>query len=209
MKIVLKWVSSFLYNLQKYLYPTYSNLFMYQLKKNIYFIGLPASGKSYWSNWLSKKMGLSVTDLDALIEKKEAKKITEIFDVYGETYFRKIESEILKTLALKIPCIVAAGGGTPCYHDNMKWMRFTGTTVWLDVSLDCLYTRLTEKKEQEERPLIKKIEPQNLSTFLENLLAQRIGFYEEADISFNPNHQDQEELLLLLEKKGAIVKLNK
>lgn len=74
--------------------------------------------------------------------------------------------------------VIATGGGTPCFHDNMQWMNEHGITVWLDEPINKLAERL--KKEKEHRPLIKDLSDVELHEFLSRKLAERSPFYLQA-----------------------------
>ncbi|MFP5040948.1 shikimate kinase [Parasediminibacterium sp. JCM 36343] len=144
----------------------------------IFLIGMMGSGKSYCAKLLAKKLKTSHYDLDNLIELAEEKTIAEIFEEDGEPYFRQKEAEILRWFAEKKVFVAATGGGTPCFHDNMKWMNQNGITVWLNEPVAVLVNRL--KAEKAHRPLIKDLSDDELYAFLENKLAERRPFYETA-----------------------------
>ncbi len=146
----------------------------------IFLIGMMGSGKSYWSKQLAKKLKCGAYDLDHLIEMNEEKTIAEIFAEDGESYFRKTESKILKWFGEKRIFVLATGGGTPCFHDNMEWMNQHGTTIWIDESVEVLTERL--KPEKDHRPLIKNLSDDELKNFLSKKLEERKPFYEQCAI---------------------------
>lgn len=141
----------------------------------IFLIGMMGSGKSYWGEKLKKKLGVSAYDLDSLIEMMEEKSIPEIFEEDGEDYFRKAEAKMLRLFAEKKSFILSVGGGTPCHHDNMKWMNKQGITIFIDEPVETLCQRLM--KEKQNRPLIKDMNDDKLNEFLRNLLSERSEFY--------------------------------
>lgn len=143
-----------------------------------FFIGMMGSGKTYWSDILADEFDFGSYDLDALIEMAEQKTITEIFAEHGEKYFRELEREALHSTEYFINSIIATGGGTPCFFDNMKWMNKTGITVWIDEGIDTLVMRL--KKEKSKRPLIKDLGNDELKSFLEKKHEERKPFYQQA-----------------------------
>ena len=146
----------------------------------IFLIGMMGSGKSYWCKQLFKKMKCAGYDLDYLIEMNEEKTIAEIFAEDGEEYFRKTEAKILRWMQEKKTFVLATGGGTPCFHENMQWMNKTGTTVWIDESIDVLVERL--KPEKEHRPLIKNLTDDELKDFLSKKLEERKSFYSQCKV---------------------------
>lgn len=130
-------------------------------------------------------MNLSFIDLDEEIEKAEKKSISTLFAEDGEIEFRRIESDVLRAIVQKYTLIkegdgavVACGGGTPCFHDNMDFMNQHGLTVWLNPSIAVLVDRL--KKEQDHRPLIAGLSEYELEKFITFKLNERVEFYNKA-----------------------------
>ena len=106
------------------------------------------------------------------------KTISEIFSEEGEEYFRKTEAKILRWFKEKKKFALATGGGTPCFHDNMEWMKKEGVVIWLDESVEVLVQRLMTGK--EHRPLIAGMNEQQLSQFLQEKLVERHAYYQQA-----------------------------
>jgi len=146
--------------------------------ERIFLIGMMGSGKSYWSKQMAKWNKSVGYDLDALIEMKEEKTITEIFDEDGEAYFRKAETTILKWFKEKKKYVVATGGGTACFQENMDFMKKEGVVIWLDESVEVLVKRLSNEK--ADRPLIAHLTDIDLKAFLEQKLVERHPFYKQA-----------------------------
>ena len=92
-------------------------------RKNIILCGFMGCGKSTIGNLLSKKMGMAFIDLDAYIEKKENKSVSQIFADSGEEYFRQLERDAVKELAYKKSVILATGGGTLTFRENVDVLR--------------------------------------------------------------------------------------
>ena len=136
------------------------------------------SGKSHWKQQLAKLLKTGGYDLDTLVEFHEEKTITEIFEQDGEAYFRKKEAELLRWFNEKKSFVLATGGGTPCFHDNMQYMNQEGVTIWLNEPIDVLVKRLLPEK--EGRPLIKNLSDSELSNFLEQKLTERQHWYSLA-----------------------------
>ncbi len=147
----------------------------------IFLIGFMGSGKTHWGKLWAAKSGLHFFDLDEAIELEEKKTVAEIFSQNGEAYFRQKEMEILQTFATKQNCIVACGGGTPCFNNNMQWMNANGTTVYLFATANEIFKRVVT--EQQKRPLIKDFSPQELLVFIENKLKEREIYYSQAKIT--------------------------
>lgn len=144
----------------------------------LFLIGMMGTGKSHWVKRLSKKLKTGGYDLDYLIESNEEKTIAEIFSEDGEAYFRKSEAKILRWFAEKKSFVLAVGGGTPCFHENMDWMNKHGVTVWIDEPLNILVERLLPEK--AHRPLIQHLSEIELYNFLSAKLAERADFYARA-----------------------------
>jgi shikimate kinase len=144
----------------------------------IFLIGMMGTGKTHWSKRLSKKLKAGGYDLDFLIESHEEKSIAEIFAQDGEAYFRKTEAQVLRWFGEKKTFVLATGGGTPCFSDNMEWMNNHGITIWIDEPVAILAERL--KPGKEHRPLIKDLSDDGLQQFLVNKLAERNAFYQQS-----------------------------
>lgn len=144
----------------------------------VFLIGLMGSGKSYWATQLAKKLKTGGYDLDSLIEHLEDKTVAELFDEDGEEYFRKTEAKLLRWFGEKKSFVLATGGGTPCFNDNMAWMNKQGITIWLDESIDVLVERLLPEK--AHRPLIRDLSDAGLKDFLIAKRAERAAFYSQA-----------------------------
>ncbi|MDE1192173.1 MAG: shikimate kinase [Arachidicoccus sp.] len=142
----------------------------------IFLIGLMGVGKSYWCKKWANKLKTGHYDLDNLIELNEEATISEIFAEKGEQYFRKKEAEILRWFAEKKSFVLATGGGTASFGDNMKWMNKNGITIWLDEPVEILVGRL--KQQKDHRPLIKDLQNEDLHNFLKNKLEERRTYYE-------------------------------
>ena len=154
----------------------------------IFLIGFMGSGKTHWGSIWAKKHSLPFFDLDGVIVEQEKKEIADIFEINGEDYFREKETVVLKAFGQVNTGIIACGGGTPCHHDNMKWMNEHGTTVYLQSTSHDIFDRVLE--EQDSRPLIKKLNKAELHFFIEQKLKERKPFYEMADIILNSKKLD-------------------
>lgn len=143
----------------------------------IFLIGMMGTGKSYWAQRIAASENIDWTDLDAQIEKDALMTIKEIFETEGEAHFRDKEKEVLHNLSSFGNIVIATGGGTPCFHDNMQWMNKHGVTIWIDEPVETLAERL--KKEKDHRPLIKDLSDDELIHFLAIKLSERSKFYSQ------------------------------
>lgn len=165
----------------------------------IFLIGMMGSGKSYWKDRLAKKLKLPKYDLDQLIEDVEDRTIQQIFEESGEDHFRKMESIVLKWFADKDEYILATGGGTPCFFDNMDWMNSQGITIWLDEDIDVLAERLIPEK--AHRPLISELSDKKLKEFLEQKREERKSFYSRAQLTLQEKEISETNLLSMIKEK--------
>lgn len=108
----------------------------------LYLVGFMAAGKSTVARALARRLGWRGEDLDELIEARERRTVTEIFQKQGEPYFRAAERDILKLLLPLRHVVVATGGGTFMDPENRAAINMDGVSVWLDVPLPELLARI-------------------------------------------------------------------
>lgn len=160
----------------------------------IFLIGFMGSGKTHWGRLLSQKLSIPFFDLDAQVEEHAGKSIAEIFASEGEEHFRLQEKDALHIITESHDSFVmACGGGSPCYFNNIEYMNQAGTTVWINTALDTLFERLV--KEKEKRPLIKKLSDEQLKNFISKKFADRKIYYEQADIKMDDEPMQLEKLI--------------
>lgn len=140
------------------------------------------SGKTTAGKQLASKMNCSFCDLDHYIESRYQKTISQIFDEYGEEKFREIEKNMLREVSEIENIVIATGGGTPCFFDNMDHMNIKGVTVYLYSSPEILSKRLGLAK--DKRPLIANKSDIELLDFIQNTLDKRNPFYKKAKVHF-------------------------
>lgn len=149
--------------------------------KKLYIIGFMGSGKTTTGKKIASLLHWTFIDLDKKIEEKEGKSIAEIFAQKGESYFRDIESDVLKKLNQQSDIVISTGGGTPCHGDNMDYMLETGLTLYLKLTPGQLKSRLINSK--GERPLIKNLDEEGLLHFITKKLSEREKFYDRAEVT--------------------------
>jgi shikimate kinase len=150
---------------------------------------------------MSKWIKSAGYDLDALIEMNEEKTIAEIFAEDGEEYFRKTETKLLKWFKEKKKYVLATGGGAPCFNENIHWMKKEGIVIWLDESVEVLVQRLITEK--EHRPLIAKLNEQQIAAFLEEQLVNRFSFYQQANYRVTSTQINESELKKIIMKHAS------
>ena len=136
------------------------------------------SGKSSSGKILAQQLGCDFIDLDLFIEKEYQMTIPQIFSTKGEKEFRLMEHNTLKKVIGKENAVVACGGGTPCYFNNMELMNNSGNTVYIKMSTDVLVKRLLTAK--DKRPLIENKTEAELRTFVNRQLEKREDAYHQA-----------------------------
>ncbi len=142
--------------------------------------GFMGSGKSHWGRIWAAEYKLGFIDLDEIIEIEEGKPVVDIFESKGEDYFREVEARKLRGIGSLKNIIVACGGGTPCYHNNIEWMNEHGISVYISATPEEILRRLI--KGQAKRPLIKKLNQAELLFFIQQKLKEREPFYTQANI---------------------------
>jgi len=164
----------------------------------IYLIGFMGCGKSKIGRELADLLNFMFVDLDEHIAENQERSIKQIFEEEGEDGFREIERDELAKLSGLFNTVIATGGGTPCFHDNLEWMNATGASIYLKTPPEILATRLAPEK--EHRPLISHLSDQELPDFIHKKILERSAFYEQAEIIYNqknnnsPTAQDLAEL---------------
>ena len=143
----------------------------------IFLIGFMGCGKSTIGKKLALNIEYNFIDLDVYIQDQECKSINEIFK-NGEDYFRKIERVYLQSAIKTKNTVIAVGGGTPCYFDNMQLMKENGLTIYIDLHPTELISRLRLSK--QNRPLIASLQENELSNFVFKNLNERKEYYNKA-----------------------------
>jgi shikimate kinase len=147
----------------------------------IYLIGFMGCGKSHWGKLLSRKLQIPYFDLDEQIVANEGRSINDIFEQEGEEYFRLKEKEVLYILTESHDdFVMACGGGTPCFFNNIDYMNRSGVSVWISSSIDSLFERLI--KEKEKRPLIRELSDEQLFAYITKKYADRRIYYQQATV---------------------------
>ena len=155
------------------------------------------SGKSTLGKELATVLKYSFLDIDDYIIEKEKASISDIFKKKGEIYFRKKETEYLKEIISSSKNIVLAlGGGTPCYGNNMNALINNPNikSFYLKLSITLLAKRLF--LERENRPLISHLNTEEeLIEFIGKHLFERSHYYSQAQFTINTDHKTQKEIL--------------
>ena len=168
--------------------------------KSLTLTGMMGVGKSTIGKILAKKLRYKFIDVDKLIEKKEGLSINLIFKNKGETYFRKVESEITLSELKKQDSVIALGGGAFLNNLIRKNTKKLSMSFWLDVPLEELIKRLNKGK---RRPLLHR---KNTGETVKKIYFDRKKIYNEADFRIKCRFLTSKEIinkiLDLYEKSG-------
>ena len=106
---------------------------------NIFLIGFMGAGKSTIAGELKDKLEMDRVEMDQMIVEKQGMSISEIFDEYGEAYFRNLESNTLIELQKRKQTIVSCGGGVVMREENTDHMKKNGRVVLLTAKPETIY----------------------------------------------------------------------
>ena len=144
------------------------------MKENIFLIGFMGAGKSTVARAMKKHYGMRLIEMDEQIEYQEKMSVPKIFEVHGEPYFRKLETDLLEGLSSQENTVVSCGGGVPMRACNVEAMRKSGKVIYLRTSTQQIYERV---KTSHNRPLLEG----NMNVeYISKLLSQRLPKYLEA-----------------------------
>lgn len=158
------------------------------MKRSIALLGFMGCGKSTVAKRLAEIVGYDFIDLDTIIEKKNNKTTPEIFAEGGEDLFRKKEREALEDVIKFQICIIATGGGAPCFFDNMELINRYSRSIYIKCSVDTLISRLSTSR--TERPLIKGKSRSELKSLIEEMITAREPYYSKADIIIDSDNME-------------------
>lgn len=146
-----------------------------RMKGNIALCGFMGCGKTSVGKRAAKLLGLEFCDLDQYIERQAGMTVSDIFQKWGEAGFREREAQAAEEISQRGNMIVACGGGTVLYPQNVEMLhRGGGTILFLDVPVAALQERL---KNDKKRPLLQK---PNRRQIIAELYEQRCPLYRAA-----------------------------
>ncbi|MEG0758620.1 MAG: shikimate kinase, partial [Raoultibacter sp.] len=175
----------------------------YELKQPVFFIGFMGAGKTSVSRRLARMCHISSIDMDAYLERREDKKVKEIFADSGEDGFRLIETDVLKELAAKDPLLISCGGGVIKRRENREFLNSAGYVVYLKVSADEAAGRISDLS---TRPLFQNLDVARKTS------EERLPLYSEVadavvDTSGKSVGRIAAEVRELLKKEGILCQL--
>ena len=149
-----------------------------KIKKNLVLLGMMGVGKTGIGKYVARRLKVNFFDIDKLIEKKNNMKITEIFKIKGEIYFRKEEELVTIKYLNKKGSIISLGGGGFINDKIRKKVLSECISVWLNVNLETIYKRL---EKSNKRPLVYKDNQNNI----EKIFIERKKIYSLAAHEIN------------------------
>lgn len=160
------------------------------INKHIYLVGFMGCGKSTVARELSKELGITYIDTDNQIVEEQNMPVSEIFDTYGEEYFRKLETELLERLSDAKPLIIACGGGMATRDCNIELMKDSGLVVMLSAKPETIYERVRFNR---NRPLLNG----NMNVeYISSLMEKRLLFYNKAaDVVVETDERTPEDIV--------------
>ena len=159
--------------------------------KNIFLIGFMGSGKSTISKMLAEKLNITRVEMDEMIVQEQSMPITEIFEKFGETHFRNIETDFVRRLQEQDGVVVSCGGGAVLREENRSMMKQSGVIVLLTAKPETILERV---KYSTDRPILNG----NMTVeYISGLMEKRRACYEEAaDFTVATDDKSSEEICL-------------
>jgi shikimate kinase len=172
----------------------------------IFLLGFMGAGKSFYAEKIAAMMKIPFIDLDVELERQEGISVSEIFATKGEVEFRRLEASLLRQRVASFNeksgsaidadnffALIACGGGTPCFHDNMDWMNQHGLTIWINPSSEVLKQRLVLEK--AKRPLIAGLSGEEFDKYIDTQLSIREQYYAMANLQITNSETPIEEII--------------
>lgn len=157
------------------------------IDRPIILVGLMGVGKSTVGKRLATLLGCGFVDADEAIEEAAQRSIAEIFDEFGEAYFRDGERRVIARLMEEHTGVIATGGGAFVDDQTRTLILENGIAVWIDCDIDTLVERVSRRN---TRPLLRDGDPKEILT---RLLQERAPYYSQAQarvVSSDGPHND-------------------
>lgn len=149
----------------------------------LFLIGYMGCGKTTLGRALGRATGRAFYDLDFCIEQRFRCTVGQLFAARGESGFRAVEAAMLREVGEYDGAVIACGGGTPCFGDNMDYMLGRGDVVWLRADPARICSRLAESRSR--RPLLAGLDDGELMAYVARHMSEREPFYSRAHRVFD------------------------
>ncbi|MDD3839211.1 MAG: shikimate kinase [Clostridia bacterium] len=170
---------------------------------NIVLIGFMGTGKTTIGKGLAHKLSYDFLDTDEEIERQEGISISNIFDKYGEEYFRLLEQKTVKQASSLKNTVISTGGGVVLNPQNINYLKSSGLLVCLEANIDTIYKNALKS---DNRPLL--CGHQDLKGRITAMLKNRKGLYDCADIKVNVDekyiHDIIEEIIITIKERKIL-----
>ena len=166
------------------------------MKGNIFLIGFMGCGKSTVASKLQKRYGMEVVEMDQLLSERQGMSIPDIFETYGETYFRDLESALVAEIRKMENQVVSCGGGVVLREQNVAKMKENGQIVLLTANPETILERV---KDDENRPVLKG--KKTVEGITELMEARREKYEAAADIVIHTDKKPVSEICEELKQK--------
>jgi shikimate kinase len=170
-----------------------------QMGNLVFICGMPGSGKSSLAKRLASRLSWKYTDLDNVITDVSGNSPQDWIEKQGEEAFRVFERDTLRNLDKNLNQIIACGGGTPCFFDNLAYMQSQGLCIYLRMTPAAIVSRLMQNKGWEKRPLLGN-NPEVVKHRIAELWNIRRPFYEKINFQVDGLQPDLEQILLEVER---------
>src|SRR5271165_3096504 len=157
--------------------------------RSVVLVGMMGAGKTSVGKRLAAKLGLPFVDADAEIEAGAQLSVSEIFERFGEAYFREGERRVIARLLNGGPQVLAAGGGAFMNASTRAAIAARGVSVWLKPDVEVLLARVRKKS---NRPLLQTEDPE---ATLRRLVAERSPTYALADVTIESREGPHESVV--------------
>jgi len=169
--------------------------------KNIVLIGFMGTGKTTIGRLLASRLGRPFVDCDKKVEYESGMTIREIFEHYGEVYFRQKEKDMIAKLSRYNNAVIATGGGVVLSSENMRRLKKNGIIIALTASVENILERTGRRN---TRPLLK--DSYDREQIIDKLLSERWDLYQKADFTIDTNNNSPQhvitEIMIFLRQAG-------
>jgi shikimate kinase len=168
--------------------------------EKVILVGYMGAGKTLLGKSIAEKLGIRFINSDSDIEQQTGMSVGQLFEQFGENHFRNLEKEYLSSLDVEESFVLATGGGTPCYNNQMDVLNSLGTTIYLQCSNETLFSRL--KHERDHRPLIAGLSDEELRESIYIRMRQREAIYQLAQFTIIEEEQKTETIIHRLRQRN-------